>query len=1059
MTTKKTLLNSDLPPLSSYSTDVVGHPYHGTIVSLTPHNAVVEFYAGVRGYLAVSEMSDAYISDATERFRLGQTVRAWVLSVDEPEKKMRLSLKDQAYWSQGGQTAFEALEEGSIVTGTVTAKLSDKIVVDISSGGVTLRAIIPVEHLADTPGRTCEKKLAKIKEGSKLKEVLVLSKNVQNRVVFCSLKSTLIEASHQSALPSKYEDLYAGRKVTGWVKNMEDFGVFIAFAGSVEGVVHRKVLFIPTRSDIQDLPEDGPQDPTQAFTKGQVVSATVIKVDTQLKRSQLSLKSHTEVAVAVGPEGKTEAINPIDQTIKFVEDYSPGRLTQAKIIAIKQTQANVALAENLQGRIDASQITDSVTSSDNQPLKSLEKGAILQVRVLGFHDAKTHKYLAITHRISNLHSILELSCKPSHIKADPLPLPTLDDIKVGSKHSAYINRITEEYVWVNISPTIRGRVHILSLTDNVEKLHNLPSHYPLGSGLEVTVIGKTDDGKYLSFSARKHDILTLNDVPTGSILPGRVIKVSDSGLIVQISETVIGKVGLTDISDNYSSKVKDGYRENSIVRVCVLNVDLSNKKVWLSTRASRTLSSSAKQVDREISSISDIKVGDVIRGFVTNVADAGLFVAFSRNVVGRVLIKDLSDLFLKDWKSHFKVDQLVKAKVLSVDVEHKKIGLSLKQSVVDGKATIKGLDEVQEGDKLTGVVKRVEDYGIFVKLDGYNASGLCHKSEISDTKVGDFRKLYDEGDKVKVLVLSVDPEKKRIALSMKPSHFEDDDDEMDIDDNEEPDEDDAGDIIETDSELADERMQVDTAVPTPAESQGTPLAIDSFNWNGEIAVVNAEVPQSDSESEDDEEEQPQPQKKKHKRSEIKFDKTLSLPLSSAADYERNLLSKPDSSLLWTQYMAHLLQLGEIDKARAIAERALKTIDMREEGEKFNIWISYLNMENSFGTDESLDEVFRRACEYTDKKKLHSHLVSILIKSGKLEKAEELFHVMIKKFSQSCKVWVNYATYLMEHDRVEEGRELLSRSLKILPKRKRTPRLRKRANCRCENCVQVRAVGV
>src|SRR5437762_12485338 len=135
-------------------------------------------------------------------------------------------------------------------------------------------------------------------------------------------------------------------------------------------------------------------------------------------------------------------------------------------------------------------------------------------------------------------------------------------------------------------------------------------------------------------------------------------------------------------------------------------------------------------------------------------------------------------------------------------------------------------------------------------------------------------------------------------------------------------------------------------------------------------------------------------------------------------------------------MAHLLQLGEIDKARYVAERAFKIINIREEGQKLNIWVAFLNMENSFGTDETLEEVFRRACEYTDKKKMHSHLVSILIKSGKEDKVDEMFQTMIKKFSHSSKVWVNYAAYLMEHNRVDEGRELLSRSLKILPKRKR-----------------------
>jgi rRNA biogenesis protein RRP5 len=286
-------------------------------------------------------------------------------------------------------------------------------------------------------------------------------------------------------------------------------------------------------------------------------------------------------------------------------------------------------------------------------------------------------------------------------------------------------------------------------------------------------------------------------------------------------------------------------------------------------------------------------------------------------------------------------------------------------------------------------------------------------------------------------VLVVDREKRRVSLGLKSSYFEDEDDEMpDVDIENTVDE--AGDVIETDSEPDDETpMLIDSFAPTPTESQATPLPVEAFSWTGET-IFDKDQPPSDSETDSESEaEEQRPAKRKHKRSEIKYDKTLSLPLSSAADYERTLLSQPDSSIIWTQYMAHVLQLGEIDKARSIAERALNTINIREEAEKANIWVAFLNMENSFGTDETLEEVFHRACDYTDKKKIYSHLVSILIRSGKVEKVDETFQTMLKKFSQSSKVYVNYAAYLMEHNRIEEARDILPRSLKILPKRKRT----------------------
>ena len=237
-------MNSTLPPLTSYSPSVLGKAFHGTIVSLTPHGAIVEFFAGVKGYLPVGEMSEAWISDATEHFRQGQTVKAWILSVDESEKRMRLSLKDQSYWLNGGEAAFQALEEGSLVTAVVSVKLSDKIIIEIPHQEVSLRGIVHLDHLSDTPGSKCEKKLAKLREGAKLKQVLLLSKSLQNRIITCSLKRSLVEAASEGHFPSKYEELFRGRKVTGWVKNIEDFGAFIAFAGSVEGVVTKTVIHL-----------------------------------------------------------------------------------------------------------------------------------------------------------------------------------------------------------------------------------------------------------------------------------------------------------------------------------------------------------------------------------------------------------------------------------------------------------------------------------------------------------------------------------------------------------------------------------------------------------------------------------------------------------------------------------------------------------------------------------------------------------------------------------------------------------------------------------------------
>ena len=119
---------------------------------------------------------------------------------------------------------------------------------------------------------------------------------------------------------------------------------------------------------------------------------------------------------------------------------------------------------------------------------------------------------------------------------------------------------------------------------------------------------------------------------------------------------------------------------------------------------------------------------------------------------------------------------LVTGRVLSVDKLTQRIEMSLKASVVDPTkytAPLK-LAGLQPGTKLSAQVKRVESFGIFVVLTNSQLTALCHISEVSDEFVADTKASFTEGDTVKVVVLKVDTEKKRISVGMKRSYFDGD---------------------------------------------------------------------------------------------------------------------------------------------------------------------------------------------------------------------------------------------------------------------------------------------
>lgn len=155
------------------------------------------------------------------------------------------------------------------------------------------------------------------------------------------------------------------------------------------------------------------------------------------------------------------------------------------------------------------------------------------------------------------------------------------------------------------------------------------------------------------------------------------------------------------------------------------------------------------------------------------------------------------------------------------------------------------------------------------------------------------------------------------------------------------------------------------------------------------------------------------------------------------DFEKLVMEEPNSSYVWIQYMSFLLSLGEVGKARAIAERALESINFREEQEKFNIWVAYMNIENQYGKppEEAVSKVFQRALPYTNPKKLHMAFLEILEESGHLEMASEALKTMCRKFSESSKVWVRAIEFDAKADQPGKAKKTLARALKVLPSRK------------------------
>ncbi|KAG0135944.1 hypothetical protein HOY82DRAFT_479619 [Tuber indicum] len=1044
LTLKKAIVNSDAPIISSYEDTSSGTRSVGTLVKILPSGAVVKFFSDVCGFLPISEMSEAYIQDPHEHFTVGQSVNVHVLSVDPTNQKLRVSCRDPNLFGEVHKVALAKLPPGDVVSGTVVEKSADDLIVEINGlGAEGIRGVLVIGQLTDGSREKSLGVFKKLRAGQKLDGLLVLEKHEGRRSITLSMKPSLVKAAKRGRMISKFEDVNEGERVKGWVRNTTLHGLFVGFAGGIVGVVYKRDL----PAEVQSLPNFG-------FVKNQSITGRVVYIDPSERRFRLSLnsaKSEEKVSAVANTAGNSErlTVNPVDARFKLIDDYTPGKLTKAKVVSIQETQLNVKLADNVQGRIDVSLVFETwdAIKDKKSPLALFKKGDVLDAKVIGIHDARNHRFLAITHQKSNTKTpIFELSAKPSHIKEEGIEgcITKLEDITPNSTWVTFLNNISEECAWANIMPDIRGRIRILDLSDNVAQLKTLQKSFPVGCALKCQVLRVDSEHSKLDLSARSpsSSTLTFDKLAKGMVVPGRVTKVTDRQVLVQISESVSGPISLTDLADDFSQANTNGYSKNEVIRVCIIDIDSPNKRVTLSARPSRVMISDLPVKDPEIQAIVNVKVGDIRRGFVKQVSPKGLFVTMGGNVTAWTKISDLSDKFLKEWEGLFTVGQLVKGKIMAVDSTLGHVQMSLRESDISGKEKPKPADysSLKEGQIVKGKVKNIAEYGVFISVyDSQHISGLCHKSQIADSAIDDISKLYAIGDPVKAKIISIDLEKKRISFGLKSSYFKD---EVSEDESEDGSESEGGADLsavkdfesDADGESGEgEQEQEEPSVEMNDAPTSEGLSTGGFDWSA--SILDKRGPDTDSEGDSNSEEEKH-KKKKRKKAQIKEDLTGNLATrepQSVADFERLLLGDPNDSKLWIMYMSFELQLSEVEKAREIAERAIKTIALREESEKQNVWIAMLNMESMYGTDETLEEAFKRACQYNEAQGMHEKLASIYIQTSKAEKADDLFKVMIKKFSQDPKIWVNYADFLLSSKQsCDAARALLQRAMQALP---------------------------
>jgi rRNA biogenesis protein RRP5 len=257
-------------------------------------------------------------------------------------------------------------------------------------------------------------------------------------------------------------------------------------------------------------------------------------------------------------------------------------------------------------------------------------------------------------------------------------------LDIGSSVAGLVSQIHKEQVVVTLIPSQLTALISLSNLSNHRHMgvEELRSSLKVGEHLDdlIIVSKNATSGLYIVSNKRNESAATTkvskaektkvadttNYLKQGEVVSGRVVSHSIQGTIIQLSPTTRGRVHPCDISDDLSAFASGNNPliEGNTTKCYILKTARSAKLCDLSTRPSRTDPGSSEVVDKEINEIKDVTSGESVRGLIKNVGDHGVFVSLGRNVTARIMIRELFDEFVKDWKAKFEVNQLVEGKIL-----------------------------------------------------------------------------------------------------------------------------------------------------------------------------------------------------------------------------------------------------------------------------------------------------------------------------------------------------------------------------------------------------------
>ena len=335
---------------------------------------------------------------------------------------------------------------------------------------------------------------------------------------------------------------------------------------------------------------------------------------------------------------------------------------------------------------------------------------------------------------------------------------TIVPFEEGDVVTGKVVRIDKDEVLVDIGYKSEGVIPSGELS--IRKSVDTSEEVELGEEVDALVLTKEDqDGRLILSKKRARFERAWRRIEaaaeSGEPVIGAVIEVVKGGLIIDLGVRGFLPASLVDIRRVPNL---DEYLGQNI-QCKVIELNRSRNNVVLSRRA--VLEEERKEQRQAI--LERLQPGLIIEGQISNIVDFGAFVDLD-GIDGLIHISELSWSHVNHPSEILNIGDTVQVKVLDIDRDRQRISLGLKQTQEDPWQRV--VDTYNVGDELEGTVTKVVAFGAFVEiLEG--VEGLVHISELAQQHVENPREIVQPGDEVKVKILEIDSERRRLSLSIK----------------------------------------------------------------------------------------------------------------------------------------------------------------------------------------------------------------------------------------------------------------------------------------------------